>query len=116
MNQSRAQTSDPEPLSRRQRVAQLCDEFDRQWRRGQRVPIEEFLQRSDEVDRQYLLRELIALDWTLRQAAGEEVDECEYRQRFPTETSAIESIIDSIGKCPTSSPLLDQTVDYRGAN
>jgi serine/threonine protein kinase len=99
-------------MSRRERAEQVCDAFERQWRLGSRASIEAFLVKVAAEDRRHLLRELIALDWTLRQQAGEQIDENEYRRRFPEELSVVESAIDSLAVSPTGNTSLDPTVDH----
>lgn len=96
MTEPRARSFDRQPLSRRERVDQWCDEFEKQFQAGKNPRIEDWLDRSPVEDAQYLLREMIALEMGLRQRTGERVELQEYRDRFPRHLPMVESAIESI--------------------
>jgi hypothetical protein len=78
------------PLSREERVDRVCDAFERQWKMGQQPRIEDYLDRAAEGDRPRLLRELLALEWQFRAAAGEHPVAEEYRKRFPGDAAILD--------------------------
>jgi eukaryotic-like serine/threonine-protein kinase len=70
-------------------VDDVCTRFERAWKRGYRLRIEDFLDVAAEAECPALLRELIALEVELRQARGEEPKPGEYRERFPGQTAVV---------------------------
>ena len=62
----------------------LCDEFESQCQAGNRPSIENFLGRVDEVEKQALLNELMAIELHYRRQLGESIDLSEYQRRFPS--------------------------------
>jgi eukaryotic-like serine/threonine-protein kinase len=70
--------------SRIRRVDRLADRFEAAWRAGQSVRIEDYLAEVGEDDRSAVLRELLVVEMQLRSEQGDQWEQDEYRQRFPT--------------------------------
>jgi tetratricopeptide (TPR) repeat protein len=86
------------PLARQ--VNAVCNRFERAWQAGQRPAIEEYLGDTQEPARSALLCELIALEVTYRQQAGEAPQAEEYQGRFPSVSLPIASLFaDPAGAC-----------------
>ena len=67
----------------------ICDRFEAAWKAGQRPRIEDYLCSLPEQARVSLFRQLLAVDLHYRRAAGESVDESQYRERFPHYQNAV---------------------------
>ena len=100
-----------QPMSRRERVDKVCDEFEQQWRAGQEPQIETFVDKADAADRDLLLRELVRLEIELRREAGEQVGPGDY-DRFPgrfcewhQEPRAAKPVSPPVKPAPVQSPL-----------
>jgi eukaryotic-like serine/threonine-protein kinase len=65
------------------RIDQVCDRFEADWRAGLQPRIESFLETLPESARPSLFRELLALEREFRARAGARPDLDGYRQRFP---------------------------------
>ena len=72
-------------------IDQLCDDFELAWQNGDRPTIESVLQQEKIEDRSGLLFELVRLETSLREAAGQKPRIGEYLGRFPGDASVIES-------------------------
>ena len=79
-------------LSERERLDRLGDQFEQEWKAGLNPRIEDYLDSVDEIERDDLLRELVALEAELRQDSGEEIASEDYRQRFPDRQRVIDAI------------------------
>jgi hypothetical protein len=66
-----------------ERIVEVCDRFEAQWRGRQRPRIEEFLARNPSVSRPTLLGELLALELELARADGTAPTASDYRTRLP---------------------------------
>src|SRR5262245_55499621 len=71
-------------------VEDACTLFERRWRAGDRVAIEDLLLGGNTLPRSLLLRELLAVELECRLIAGERPTEPEYLQRFPQDQELIE--------------------------
>ena len=67
----------------------ICDRFEAAWKAGERPQIENYLWEVPELARAALIRHLLAVDLHYRRAAGESVDEDQYRERFAQYQRAI---------------------------
>jgi tetratricopeptide (TPR) repeat protein len=74
------------------RVEDLCNSFERQWRLGDRVAIEDLLADTSGLQRSISLRELLALELESRLLAGERPAPAEYLRRFPAHSEIIDLI------------------------
>ncbi len=81
------------PLEVEQQIDQLSDEFERAWKAGSALRIEDYLGRIPEIGRAHLLEELLVVEIDLRQQAGERVDLEAYRQRFSGEGSVVDAAL-----------------------
>ncbi len=72
-------------------IDQLCDKLELAWQNGDRPTIESFLEGAPTLDRNALLYELVRLESSLRQAAGETPSRDAYLRRFPDDNAVIES-------------------------
>lgn len=113
MNGSPGQSRNQQPMSRRERVDQVCDRFEQQWRAGQHPRIEDFLDQTENNDRQHLLRELIALEMSLSRDAGQDGDPQQYRQRFPGDATVVESALKFYCHYLAETCSLDLTVNHQ---
>lgn len=78
--------SDEQTLSNSEAASRLevvCDEFERNWERGGRPRIEDFLDRIDPSQRPDLLRELILIECERRRRINETPRRDDYATRFP---------------------------------
>ncbi len=91
MPSSDPQSPDSSLMSGVARAAQAGHTFQRQWRAGEQPRIEEYLQQAAEVDREHLLRELLAIEWSLRTVVGQHPAVDEYRTRFPRDVALVDS-------------------------
>lgn len=98
MNETRPESPEQPPMSRRERVDRASDEFERQWKVGEAPQIESFLAKSEHGDRKLLLRELVAIELSLRNEAGDAVDPQEYRRRFADDLATVDSALESFGE------------------
>ena len=71
------------PLDAAQRIHATCKHFEAAWRGPARPRIDAFLADVLEPERSWLLAELLPIEVELRQGAGEQPTEAEYRQAFP---------------------------------
>ena len=83
-------------LSAQRHRVELCDHFERAWRRGDRPLIESFGLDVPESLRPTLVRELLRLEIGLRLAADERPTPEEYGERFPTMASSISLFFDEL--------------------
>jgi serine/threonine protein kinase/uncharacterized protein YebE (UPF0316 family) len=80
------------PPTQAWRVDAVCQRFEAAWRSGLEPRIEDFLAEADPPQRVALFRELLALEWELRQGRGERLEPRAYRTRFPDHTAVIEAV------------------------
>ncbi len=66
-----------------QRIDEACDRFETAWRGGTRPDLEAFLAGFDGLERDRLLRELLAIELDLKRQQDEPTDPDVYRKRFP---------------------------------
>jgi eukaryotic-like serine/threonine-protein kinase len=90
-----------------ERIVQVCDGFEAQWRRGERPRIEEFLARNPSLPRPVLFRELLALELELARAEGRSPTADEYRATFPDLIPVIEDVFTDSGP-GTAGPRTDR--------
>jgi hypothetical protein len=74
-------------------VNQLCEQFESAWVAGERPRAESYLTRVGDDLRYPLLCELLRLEFELRHAAGEDVTEQEFHDRFPGDRTAVEEAL-----------------------
>jgi WD40 repeat protein len=79
------------PPKRAQAIDRVRDRFESAWRSGQRPRIEDYLDAASDSERVALLSELLALDLTYRDRAGERPTPEEYRSRFPGQDALIDT-------------------------
>ena len=113
MDESRAEFSEQQPMSRRERVDRVSDEFERLWKTGSARPIESFLAEADPGDRKLLLRELVTIELSMRDEAGDGVDPEEYRKRFAANLETVESALDSFQPLDRRRESAISTRDFR---
>ena len=78
--------------SRWQRIDETCDRFENEKRQGKDPLIFEFLQDAASPDeREFLLRELIALDMDLASASGATINVEHYLKQLPEDEQLIRS-------------------------
>jgi serine/threonine-protein kinase len=70
------------PPDQARHLDELCTQFEKAWKAGQRPRIEDFLADTQEPERSALLRELILLDSDYRRVRGEECSRKDYQARF----------------------------------
>jgi predicted Ser/Thr protein kinase len=75
-----------------ERIVEVCDRFEAQWRGGQQPQIEEFLARNPSVSQPALLRELLALELELARSKGDAPNATDFRARFPDHGELIEAV------------------------
>ncbi|MCY2992957.1 MAG: serine/threonine-protein kinase [Planctomycetota bacterium] len=80
-------------------IEQLCDEFERAWKSGERPQIEQFLTRTTVAGRRELLTHLLEVEVEVRSEAGEVLGLDEYCDRFPAEAERVETVFCQLGKC-----------------
>jgi eukaryotic-like serine/threonine-protein kinase len=80
------------PTGARQ-IDRVCDEFEAEWRTGQRPRIETYLSRATADQREGLLRELLALEVEYRRRGGERPNPSEYQARFPDHAATILAVL-----------------------
>lgn len=84
MNEARQSQSNPISLGARQRIASVCDRFDRAWSAGLNPRIEDFLASDGSAEeRRELLKALLEVEFDCRRQGGAAVGLEEYLQRFP---------------------------------
>jgi eukaryotic-like serine/threonine-protein kinase len=110
---------DPESLAQARRVNLACERFELAWRVGEEPRIEDVLSVTALGDRDFLLRELLALEIELRRGQGENPSISEYKKRFPDLVALVESTFldPELGGTPVdstdgSSPSTLEDIDY----
>ncbi|OYW15067.1 MAG: hypothetical protein B7Z55_15305, partial [Planctomycetales bacterium 12-60-4] len=106
---SAGDSDDADSAVRRNRIDEVCDEFERQSRAGQRPSIKEALLHVGAADRRDLLVQLVLLDIDLKQAAGEVVSVFDYSEICRDYPDALESVSSELEQ-------LEETVTIRGTN
>jgi WD40 repeat protein/serine/threonine protein kinase len=94
------------------RVEAMCDRFEAAWRAGQRPAIEDYLGAVSESARTALFRELLVLELTYREQAGDCPTPDDYSGRFPEHAERIEAVFsnqivtrrEGSGASPDSTP------------
>lgn len=81
--------SSASPVSLLQRIDDVCDKFEAQWRAGRRPDMERFLESIDESERPAVLEELLLIEWPWRLRHGETPTIAEYVLRFPKDRAQI---------------------------
>jgi serine/threonine protein kinase/tetratricopeptide (TPR) repeat protein len=76
------------------RLDGVCDQFEAQWRSGQRPRLEEFIDQAPDTQRATLFGELLALELSYRADAGDQPARAEYLQRFPQHAPAVVAVFD----------------------
>jgi eukaryotic-like serine/threonine-protein kinase len=110
MNESLHQENTAD-LSALQRIDTFCDQFEDEWRRGERPRIEDYLDKVPEAERAALLRQLLKVEVELRVKAGERVSVEEYQERFHTYPNQLAEIARAIEDVCKTGPQLGSTVD-----
>jgi eukaryotic-like serine/threonine-protein kinase len=77
------------------RIDDLCDEFERAWRAGDRPGLEPILAAESGRVRTQLFRELLALELDLLTEHGEAPDRALYRARFPDDLAVVDEVFRS---------------------
>jgi predicted Ser/Thr protein kinase len=76
------------------RINLVCNRFEAAWKAGQRPRIEDHLGEVAEPERPSLLRELLAMELSLRRRGGETPAGEEYRKRFPEHAGLVQAVFD----------------------
>jgi len=84
-------SDDCSEFAQRARIREQCNRFESARRSGQQPSIEAHLEQAPEADRPELLRELIAVEITLRRERGENPSPLEYHERFPEDAAMVEA-------------------------
>jgi WD40 repeat protein/tRNA A-37 threonylcarbamoyl transferase component Bud32/Flp pilus assembly protein TadD len=79
------------PLDVLGRIDRACNRFEAAWNAGGRPRIEDHLGEATEEHRVVLLGDLLAAELNARRRRGERPEPQEYRDRFPSDTAAIEA-------------------------
>ena len=79
------------PLALAVELDRLCDRFGAEWAAGRRPKAEDYLNCVGEGLRDPLLGELLRVELEARRAAGEEITQQEFLNRFPGDTAAVEA-------------------------
>lgn len=107
---------DPPPtlsLSQAQRVNDVCDGFEAEWRAGRRPDIETALALATDRDRREVFRELLVLEIEIRRKIGEQPSANEYHDRFPEWASEVREVLgESLSPSPVPS-WTETKADYR---
>ncbi len=74
-------------------IEQLCIQFERAWKAGDRPRIEDYLIQSTDEARSELLRALLSLDIEFRSQAGDSVTPEAYFQRFPEYRDTVAAVL-----------------------
>ena len=86
----------------RQEIDRIADEFEREFRNGQRPSIEAYLEKQPELLRSLLFKELLALDLEFRLAANERPSTLEYFHRFPQLREFVEKVFSGVDNYVTT--------------
>jgi WD40 repeat protein/tRNA A-37 threonylcarbamoyl transferase component Bud32 len=78
-------------------LERTCDRFEAAWKSKAQPSIEDYVSDTPEPNRPRLLLELVALDVVYRRRIGERPTPEEYRDRFPSESAAIDGAFDASG-------------------
>ena len=87
-------------LSMAERIDTVCDQFEREFRAGQRPALESVLATVVAKERPALFRALLELELELRQKAGEAPQPADYQARFPTATKTIADAFEAARRAP----------------
>lgn len=87
-----------------QRVDAICDEFESRWQDGQRPSLSEFLDEARGVDRDVLLRELLAVELEYRRQRSDVVSADEYRQQFPDAAGVVTQVFNEFSTVAPTRP------------
>src|SRR5208283_2289632 len=79
------------PLPLAAEIDRISDDFAAEWRAGGRPRAEDYLNRVGDDLRAPLLGELLRVELEARRAAGEEMTEQEFHDRFPDDQTAVEA-------------------------
>src|SRR4051812_40976681 len=97
------------PPSLPDRIDQICDRFEDEWRAGRRPRIVEFVGDAPEPGRDPILRELIAMELRLRLGMGEWPTPADYQRELPGWTELIDSVFSSLtGDCGPTNKLIEK--------
>ena len=80
----------------RQEIDRIADEFESEFRNGQRPSIEAYLEKQPELLRSQLFKELLALDIEFRLAANDQPTTQEYNNRFPQLRDVVEKVFSAV--------------------
>ena len=80
------------------RLDELCLEFERRLRSREAPRIEDFLARLPAPAHPAALRELLAIEWEVRQSLGEPVDLDDWRRRFPGSEALIDDAVAGVSE------------------
>lgn len=78
------------------RIDEICDNFEKAWKGGQRPRIESYLQLVPTADQSALLTELLPLELELRGGYASHYDLPDYLSRFPDQSDLVESLFTEI--------------------
>ena len=87
----------------------ICDQFESDWRNGERARIEELLKLGSDSEQAFLLYELLILELFLLQDEGESPRIQDYLDRFPNEQAIVK---DAFSKKQVSIPLVQKGPDF----
>jgi len=92
-----------------EQIVKVCDGFERQWRRGERPRIAEFIDRNPSLPRSALFRELLALELELAPSEDNAQTVDDYRAAFPDLIPVLEAVFAG-DEASTSGPETDGPV------
>jgi eukaryotic-like serine/threonine-protein kinase len=101
-------------LEAKERIDQICLEFEKSWKSGTRPQIKAHLGNTAGTERSVLLSELLLLDLDYRRHLGEQPTAEEYRARFPTNDRLIDAIFERVPPPLTAPPFPGVKVRYFG--
>ncbi len=88
------------PLTVNERVDQVCDAFERDWRAGRAPRIENYLEGSAGPERAALLGELLLAELELLAAVDERPAAARYEARFPEDAALIAAVFRAFAETP----------------
>jgi eukaryotic-like serine/threonine-protein kinase len=97
-------TGDSIEVSALNRIVEICENYEAEWRANRAPQIDPFLEKIETVSRDALFRELLAIDVELRLARGETPLAKDYCDRFPDRAVAIEETFQKrwAGRAPSN--------------
>ena len=102
MNEERPDSGESHAFPTLQRIDIACDEFETQWKQGQRPDIATHVEAVAQSDRPALVVELVRLDVDYRRLAGEKPEVADYIARYPQWEASIQRAFNENSLTPTA--------------